>query len=156
MILAKVASVYSAGISLYMPGSTEPTNKRYKKLDGCPSLSPGDKVMIEKTSGTYVIVDKVAGGSQPGPIPEVYSFTIDGETYHFDDDYNNWGLWLESPYNTKGWTYYVSEMSTRTYYLLSLSSLVAPSKNVVCGSKYSTQSTVSWSKITANYEYTTK
>ena len=48
----------STGSTLILPGSTEPTTKRYKRL-GSGSLTTGARVLVAKVSGTYVILGRI-------------------------------------------------------------------------------------------------
>ena len=48
----------ATGWPLILPGETEPTTKRYKKLYG-GSIANGYKVLVAKVSGTYIIIDRI-------------------------------------------------------------------------------------------------
>ena len=48
----------SLGSTLILPGETEPTTKRYKRL-GSGSLTAGARVLVAKVSGTYVILGHI-------------------------------------------------------------------------------------------------
>lgn len=48
----------SLGSTLILPGETEPTQKRYKRLSGS-SVSAGYRVLVAKVSGTYVILGRI-------------------------------------------------------------------------------------------------
>ena len=55
--LATVAGVYPDGLSLIPDDQTEPTQKHYKFLGSAyPSPAVGDRVVVMKMSGTYVVV----------------------------------------------------------------------------------------------------
>lgn len=57
-IVATVGSTSSAGTTLIFPGQTSATTKRYKRLDGYTPAA-GDRVLVVKTGGTYVILGKL-------------------------------------------------------------------------------------------------
>ena len=46
------------GSTLILPGETEPTTKRYKRISGL-TVSAGSRVLVVKTSGTYVIIGRI-------------------------------------------------------------------------------------------------
>lgn len=46
------------GTTLIMPGETQATTKRYKKLYQA-SIQNGHKVLVAKVSGTYIIIGRV-------------------------------------------------------------------------------------------------
>lgn len=57
-IVATVGSTNSAGTTLIFPGQTSATTKRYKRFDGYTPAA-GDRVLVVKTGGTYVILGKL-------------------------------------------------------------------------------------------------
>jgi hypothetical protein len=59
LLIATVADsgTSSTGWPLILPGETEPTTKRYKKLYN-GSVANGYKVLVAKVSGTYIIIDR--------------------------------------------------------------------------------------------------
>lgn len=57
-IVATVGSTSLAGTTLIFPGQTSATTKRYKRLDGYTPAA-GDRVLVVKTGGTYVILGKL-------------------------------------------------------------------------------------------------
>ena len=60
LLLATVCSVSSSGITLRFSGQSEASEKKYKRLITGQSLSVGDRVLVVKMSGTYVVLGKVA------------------------------------------------------------------------------------------------
>lgn len=57
-IVATVGSTSPAGTTLIFPGQTSATTKRYKRLGGYTPAA-GDRVLVVKTGGTYVILGKL-------------------------------------------------------------------------------------------------
>ena len=47
------------GVSLVFDGETEATTKRFKRIATSTSLSRGDRVLVIKVGGTYIVVGKV-------------------------------------------------------------------------------------------------
>lgn len=59
LFIATVGTYGAAlGSTLILPGETEPTTKRYKRL-GSGSLTAGARVLVAKVSGTYVILGRI-------------------------------------------------------------------------------------------------
>lgn len=60
LFIATVGNYSSSlgGATLILPGETEPTQKRYKRLSGS-SVSAGYRVLVAKVSGTYVILGRI-------------------------------------------------------------------------------------------------
>ena len=56
--LATVAGVSSYGVRLTLDGQSSAGSKQYKQLAG-QSLSTGDRVLVAKVSGSYVIIGKI-------------------------------------------------------------------------------------------------
>ena len=58
LYLATVGSYTTAGVALIFDGQTTATTKRYKRL---ASYTPaaGDRVLVAKISGSYVILGKI-------------------------------------------------------------------------------------------------
>ena len=48
----------STGSTLILPGETEPTTKRYKRL-GSGSLTAGARVLVARVSGTYIVLGRI-------------------------------------------------------------------------------------------------
>lgn len=48
----------STGSTLILPGSTEPTTKRYKRINGL-TIATGSRVLVARVSGTYVIIGRI-------------------------------------------------------------------------------------------------
>lgn len=67
LILATVAGVYADGLSLIPDDQTEATQKHYKFLASAyPAPAAGDRVVVMKMSGTYVVMGALGGsGSLP-------------------------------------------------------------------------------------------
>ena len=61
LLVAKVAGTGTAatGWPLLLPGETEPTTKRYKKLYSA-NIYINYKVLVAKVSGTYIIIDRIS------------------------------------------------------------------------------------------------
>lgn len=60
LLLATVASVSSSGITLRFSSQSEASEKKYKRLITGQSLSAGNRVLVAKLSGTYVVLGKIA------------------------------------------------------------------------------------------------
>ena len=60
LLVAKVAGTGTSttGWPLLLPGETEPTTKRYKRVSGS-SIAIGYQVLVAKISGTYVIIGRI-------------------------------------------------------------------------------------------------
>lgn len=58
LIVATVADVSAAGTSLILPGQTEATQKKYKRLASA-SVAQGDAVLCVRISGTIVVLGKI-------------------------------------------------------------------------------------------------
>lgn len=59
LLIATVANYNSSsGSTLFLPGSSEPTTKRYKRVSGS-SIANGYQVLVAKISGTYVIIGRI-------------------------------------------------------------------------------------------------
>lgn len=56
--IAEIAAVYSDGVTLYLPGEDEPTEKHYM-TSGLGKFKAGDKVYITEESGTKVVLSTV-------------------------------------------------------------------------------------------------
>jgi hypothetical protein len=48
----------SLGSTLILPGETEPTTKRYKRINGL-TIATGSRVLVARVSGTYVIIGRI-------------------------------------------------------------------------------------------------
>lgn len=59
LTLATVGTVSAAGVTLILPGATEPTQAHYPRLSSA-ALSAGDAVIIARVSGTWVVLGKLA------------------------------------------------------------------------------------------------
>lgn len=60
LLLATIASVSSSGITLKFAGQSEANQKLYKRLITGQALYSGDRVLVVKMSGTYVVLGKIA------------------------------------------------------------------------------------------------
>lgn len=58
--IATIAKVTSQGASLYLNGSSTPTQKYYLHVGQDNNFVAGDRVIITKLSGTYVILGKIS------------------------------------------------------------------------------------------------
>ena len=58
--LATVGSVTSSGITLRFAGQNEASQKKYKRLKTGATLYSGDRVLLAKMAGTYVVLGKIA------------------------------------------------------------------------------------------------
>lgn len=61
--LATVYSVDSGGLRLILKNQSDPTQKKYKKLSSYESPQVGDRVVLMKMSGTYVVMGSLDGSS---------------------------------------------------------------------------------------------
>ena len=59
LLLATVGSRTTAGITLILDGQTEATTKQYKSISTGVTLSAGDRVLVARISGTYVVLGKI-------------------------------------------------------------------------------------------------
>ena len=58
LLIATVGAVYSDGLTLIFPGSDAASEKRYKyNLNG--SFSAGNRVLIGRVTGSYVVICKI-------------------------------------------------------------------------------------------------
>lgn len=60
LLLATIGSVSSSGITLKFAGQSEANQKLYKRLITGQALYSGDRVLVVKMSGTYVVLGKIA------------------------------------------------------------------------------------------------
>jgi len=59
LFIATVAAYEEGnGTYLYLPGSTTPTQKPYKKLAALP-VADGNRVLVARVSGSYVVIGKI-------------------------------------------------------------------------------------------------
>ena len=65
LTLATVGTVSADGVTLILPGSTEPTQAHYPNFSSS-SLASGDSVIISRVSGTWVVMGKAGGGGGGG------------------------------------------------------------------------------------------
>ena len=57
-IVATVADVSAAGVTLILPEQTTGTQKRYKRLASA-TVAAGDAALCVRVSGTIVVLDKI-------------------------------------------------------------------------------------------------
>ena len=65
LTLATVGAVSEEGVTLILPGATEPTQAHYPNFSSS-SLASGDSVIISRVSGTWVVMGKAGGGGGGG------------------------------------------------------------------------------------------
>lgn len=65
LTLATVGTVSEEGVTLILPGATEPTQAHYPNFSSS-SLASGDSVIISRVSGTWVVMGKAGGGGGGG------------------------------------------------------------------------------------------
>ena len=65
LTLATVGTVSEEGVTLILPGATEPTQAHYPNFSSS-SLESGDAVIIARVSGTWVVMGKAGGGGGGG------------------------------------------------------------------------------------------
>ncbi len=67
--LATVYSVDSGGLRLILKNQSDPTQKKYKKLSSYESPQVGDRVVLMKMSGTYVVLGALTAGEVESILP---------------------------------------------------------------------------------------
>lgn len=65
LLLASVGTSTTAGTTLIFDGGASATTKNYKRIDNGVALAAGDRVLVARISGSYVIIGKIGltGGS---------------------------------------------------------------------------------------------
>ena len=67
LLLATVGTASSSGVTLTFDGLSAATQKHFKRLAAGPALAAGDRVIVARMSGSYVVLGKIAwffdGGS---------------------------------------------------------------------------------------------
>lgn len=58
LTLATVGTVSADGVTLILPGATEPTQAHYPRLASA-SVTDGDSVIIARVSGAWVVLGKI-------------------------------------------------------------------------------------------------
>lgn len=59
LFIATIADYNSTtGSTLILPGSTTATQKRYKRIGGL-TVADGNRVLVAKISGTYLIIGRI-------------------------------------------------------------------------------------------------
>ena len=59
MLLATIGSKNASGVTLILDGLSSASQKRYKHVETGVSLTAGDRVLVVKLSGTYVVLGKI-------------------------------------------------------------------------------------------------
>lgn len=78
--LATVAGVYEDGLSLIPDAQAEATQKHYKYLSSAyPSPAVGDRVVVMKMSGTYVVMGALGGSASLPAANTVYAGPASGD-----------------------------------------------------------------------------
>lgn len=69
-MLATIATADSAAgtVTMTLDGMTSAMQKSYKTLSGAWPLAAGDRVVVMKMSGTYVVLGKIGSASSPSDI----------------------------------------------------------------------------------------
>ena len=69
-LLATIATADSASgtVTMILDGMTSAMQKSYKTLSGAWPLEVGDRVVVMKMSGTYVVIGKIGSASSPSDI----------------------------------------------------------------------------------------
>lgn len=57
--VAEVGAVDENGVTLVLPGQTEASQKKYKRLASAADLAAEDLVLIARVSGSYVVLGKI-------------------------------------------------------------------------------------------------
>lgn len=97
IFLADVAGIDENGFTLTFDGQTVATQKKYCRIEGSGALTVGDRVMVVKNSGTYIILGKITtengGSSSKGSdstvaniITASLGFSMSAATYTWDGD----------------------------------------------------------------------
>lgn len=60
LLLAEVDSVSASGVALILPGMATATQKLYKQVLTGETLTVGDRVLVARISGSYVVIGKIA------------------------------------------------------------------------------------------------
>jgi hypothetical protein len=58
-LIASISSIDYEGVTLSINGGLETLQKKYSYLQTGYSLSHGDRVLVAKVSGTYVVLGKI-------------------------------------------------------------------------------------------------
>ena len=66
LLLATIGSINSNGATLIFDGQTAATTKRYKVMVTGSYMGNGDRVVVMKHSGTYVILGEISYSGKPG------------------------------------------------------------------------------------------
>lgn len=59
LLLATVDSRTTAGVTLILDGQTEATTKRYKSISTGVTLAAGNRVLVARISGTYLVIGRI-------------------------------------------------------------------------------------------------
>ena len=87
LILATIGSVTSAGATLTLDGSASTTTKRYKHVLTGEALAAGDRVLVARMSGTFLIIGKIGltGGSGGDSDSGWTDLTVESSFATYDD-----------------------------------------------------------------------
>ena len=66
LLLATIDSINSNGATLIFDGETTATTKRYKVMVTGSYMGSGDRVVVMKHSGTYIILGEISYSGKPG------------------------------------------------------------------------------------------
>lgn len=59
LLLATVGTRTTAGVTLILDGQTEATTKRYKSISTGVTLAAGNRVLVARISGTYLVIGRI-------------------------------------------------------------------------------------------------
>lgn len=59
LLLATVGTRTTAGVTLILDGQSEATTKRYKSISTGVTLAAGNRVLVARISGTYLVIGKI-------------------------------------------------------------------------------------------------
>ena len=111
LFLATVSTVTSNGVSLVFDGTSTASQKRYKQLNTGVSLSGGDRVVVMRYSGSYVVLGKIAfvnsgsgdyvektGDDMTGDLTMLGHTVIGKDTTHGQGDTVSADTWSTAPF----------------------------------------------------------
>lgn len=113
LLLATVASVTNNGLTMILDGESEATQKKYKYMTSAyPDPSVGDRVVVMRLSGTYVVLGKIGSST---PATEKY-VRRSGDTMTGALNMNGADINLRSTTNTIGTVPETSVSDKRVYF----------------------------------------
>ena len=71
LLLGTVGSVSTGGVTLLLDGSSTATQKKYRSLVTGDALTAGDRVLVCKMSGTYIVIGRI----ETNPAAQSYTLT---------------------------------------------------------------------------------